>query len=552
MSPLVAQTLPSVNTSVPLYLTAHVSASQSHYAIQYWETSVPLAINQAFSTAAGSPNTEVLSLSGQAYRTHGLAVDALPASLGAWYRVPTGPSRQVELISGFDASYYPNNQVLTWHEGDWTIDVSQGSLANDLSEGHEIVRVLDQWALPPFPGILTAAPAQSVPSSPAPRGDVYNLAFADGQAVYQISPFYNDGVRAVDALKAPDGLFSPLDLVRAANSLVPTTSFYNPGVSQIRASATPATIYAGMDALISGQLLNQYGQAVAHSAFSLTGLPLAPHYLNGVTSSMGKFSVPVLFPRAGIYIIGAGHGLVGQDLTIDVKPAPVTLPSIVQNALSTIASRTTVPVSGPTLLPTPTRGYVTAVAQAVPSTYVVFLINTKKPLSVNSPLINSNLEPHPNMAQFSTARLTAVQPPPGSPHYLQYLARYNSLFATHLGRASRTVDLSSTVQASWYSSSKTQALEWNEGDWTIQVQGSSLAQAIHTASPLVTYFNHYLLPPYPGIVTVRLDGRSPNATTQIDWMNGHLLSIISDSSASALNPFNAVAMATHWTTLGSE
>jgi hypothetical protein len=126
------------------------------------------------------------------------------------------------------------------------------------------------------------------------------------------------------------------------------------------------------------------------------------------------------------------------------------------------------------------------------------------------------------------------------------LAQYNSLFTTHLGASVRTVDLSAALQATIYSRSKTQTLEWHEGDWTIQVLGANLTQDEKVATPLVTYLNHYLLPPYPGIVAVHLEGSSTNSTTQIDWMNGHLLSIISDPSASALNAINAVIMATHW------
>lgn len=548
MSPLVAENLPRVNAPVPLYLTARVTASAGRYSIQYWDTTVPVAVNHIASTAPHGWDMKLFTLSGQAYRTHALAVNALPDHLGLLYRPLTGSSRPVELIPGFDARYYSARQVLSWQEGDWTVEVAQGSLGQDLSEGRRVVYALDRWALPPFPGILTASPAVAS-GSDTPVGDVYGLDFADGTAVYAISPFYNHRPDASRALVAPRGFYSPLDLVRIANSLVPTANFYHPGVSQIWATATPDTPYAGTDAVISGQLLNQYGQGVANSPFSVTGLPDPPHYVNGVTNAAGRFSVTALFPRAGTYIISAGDRLVGTQITVTVKRSPSTLPPVVAQALAAVAPDTTVPLGGPTILPEAVHGYVTAIAQALPSTYVVFVLNTTKPLGVNNPAISRHLAPHPNLAQFSTARLAGVQPPPGSPHYLQYLAQYNSLFVADSGGTPQTVDLTPGVRATFYDGPKTRALNWSEGDWTIQVEGANLSQEIQAAQPLITYFNHYLLPPYPGIVAVQLLRGGAANVTKIDWMDGHLLSTVYDQTASPLNAMDTVAMATHWQTV---
>lgn len=541
MSALVAEELPSVNAPGPLYVTANVEATRSHYAIQYWAMTKAKAINQRASTALASRDTHLLTISGTQYQSHAAAQAALP-------HVPSVAGRLVPLIPGFQATYYASSQRLSWHEGEWTVEVAQGSREADLREGRQIIQALDRFALPPFPGVLTAAPAKAAASSTS-IGDVYGLSFADGDAVYQINPFYNHAPNASYGLKAPDGLKSPIDLVEAASRLVPTRSFYNPTVAQVTMTANPGTVHAGQFSMISGQLLSQYGQGVGLSPFSITGLPQTPSYINGRVNQAGRFSLRVFFPKSGTYIISAGDGEAAARVVVHVlSPLMPHPPSVVAKAMGAIAGKTLLPLEGPSVVPEPHGGYLTARAQALPSTYVVFLIDTTRPLAVNSPLINRFLSPHANVAQFSAARLKATQPRPGSPNYLQYLARYNPLFVRSTHAAVGQVDLGLGINAAIYhtTSGRTKTLlDWNEGDWTVQVQGGTLPHDERLATPLVAYLHRYFLPPYPGIVAVQVLGED-RARTEIDWMDQHVLSTVVNQRASAQNPVQAAQMAAHW------
>lgn len=543
MSALIAENLPTVQTMVPLYVTANVEATASSYSVQYWDVTRPEPVNRHASARLASANTHLLTISGTAYASPRLATDAVAQHLAPFYRTLSGERTSVPLIPGFDASYYPQTKLLTWQEGDWTIEVRQGSKTADMVEGQHIITALDRWALPPFPGIMTA-------SQGSPSSEVYALAFADGSAVYQINPFYNHAPHARYGLKAPQGMQSPADLVEAANSLVPTTSFYNPTVAQITIKVSPPTVHAGQYAMISGQLLNQYGKGAAYSPFSMTGLPQNPSYINGTANRDGRFSMRIFFPHAGTYVIGAGDGLVGTDVTVHVLPALWSsfAPAVVRDALKAIAGKTTLPLNGPFELPPRASGYLTARAEALLSLYTVFVINTTRPLGINSPMINDYLTAKPMVAQFSEMRLRAKQPRPGAPNYLQYLAKYNPRFVSQPSTAaSGTLNLGLGIDASVYpvASTAKALLVWQEGDWTVEIQGGSAARERIAALPVVAYLHKYFLPPYPGIVAVQLTGQN-TAWTQVDWMHGHVMSTVSDPTPSPNNAVDTVEMATHW------
>ncbi|MHB1627945.1 MAG: hypothetical protein ACYCVB_06165 [Bacilli bacterium] len=73
-------------------------------------------------------------------------------------------------------------------------------------------------ALPPFSGILVAAPAPHGPSV-TNYGEAYALAFADGSSVYSVNPFYVQPSKY--ASPSPAAMDSPDNLAATANSLVP-------------------------------------------------------------------------------------------------------------------------------------------------------------------------------------------------------------------------------------------------------------------------------------------------------------------------------------------
>lgn len=66
--------------------------------------------------------------------------------------------------------------ALRWHEGDWTIWVFGGSSLRDTATS--ITTDLQQYRLPPFPGVLSV--------DAAPDGQHSNLAWTTGDVVYQV------------------------------------------------------------------------------------------------------------------------------------------------------------------------------------------------------------------------------------------------------------------------------------------------------------------------------------------------------------------------------
>lgn len=544
-APLLPFVLPRVNTAAPLYITANVTADANRYSVQYWAVPRRRPVNGPGPVTASPRATHVLTLTGMRYASDTAALHALDLAVLPWYQAPRGTALGVPLIPGFAANYYPGQHLLTWQEGKWTVEVNQGSETLDLKQGRQIIHALDTWALPPFPGVLVATPAPPEASG-APAGEGYALAFQDGVTVYRINPFYNRAPQSRYGLRVPFGVDSPATLVQAANSLVPISGFYRPSVRRIVVHATPATIYAGHHAMIVGRLLTATGAGAVNAPFSLLGLPQTPSYLNGTTNQNGYFSMRFFFPSPGTYTIQAGDGVVAGSVVVHVEPEPAAFPPVVSAALRAITGKTEIPLDGPGILPARSGGYLTARTEALPSTYVVFVMDTTRPLGVNSPAINRYLSPAPMVATFSSARLKARQLPVGAPYYLRDLARYNPLYVNRPASATSPMVFGNDVQGIAYGEGANTRIAWREGDWTVQVSGSTLAREKKAALPLIAYLNRYFLPPYPGILAVRLNESGTRAVTFIDWMNGHVLSYVNDPTASPTNPTETAAMATSW------
>ena len=190
-------------------------------------------------------------------------------------------------------------------------------MASDLSEGQLVDAALATYALPPFPGILVAAPAPHGPHV-THYGEAYALAFVDGSGVYCVNPFYVQPGKYASA--SPADLDSPDNLVATASTLVPLAAFYSSSVAHIRMQADPRIIQAGNYAMISGQLVKSDGHGDPYSPFSLYGLPQTPSFIDGSTNQNGQFSMRFFFPYPGTYIIQADAGQVSNEVRVQVLP----------------------------------------------------------------------------------------------------------------------------------------------------------------------------------------------------------------------------------------
>ncbi len=242
---------------------------------------------------------------------------------------------------------------------------------------------------------------------------------------------------------------------------------------------------------------------------------------------------------AGVILSGAGF----TTLAI-----PTTFNPTITQALQAVVGHTHLALNAPTLIPTRSKGYLTATTLASPNTYEVTVWDTRHPLHVNNPAIASERLPGGMVARFGAVRLKYAQAPPGDPTYfLKALERDNPVWAT--GPAideNQTVTLGTGVSVGHYQSGAQVRLEWIEGDWTIEVAGELLRQTRQAATTVDRFLQTYDLPPDPGIYAVRLQDHGRAAITSIDWVRGSVLSYVSDDHASRTNPIATGAMAVSW------
>ena len=223
---------------------------------------------------------------------------------------------------------------------------------------------------------------------------------------------------------------------------------------------------------------------------------------------------------------------------------------VVGQALNAVAGRTTLGLAGPLQVPARQYGYLTARSQAVPSTYVVFVIDTTEPVGVNSPRINHELTKAPDVANFSAMRLRQAQPAMGAPNYLTALAQHNPEYVDWPAAAvaSGYPNLGLGIHGVVYKYHGRTVLDWPEGDWTVQISGGSLRREERAAHPVVGYLHRYFLPPHPGIFAVHLMRTTGSLTTitWVDWMNGHVLNYVTDPTPATDNAVATGAMAVFW------
>lgn len=90
-------------------------------------------------------------------------------------------------------------------------------------------------------------------------------------------------------------------------------------------------------------------------------------------------------------------------------------------------------------------------------------------------------------------------------------------------------------------------ITWTEGNWTIEVVGSTAGNENPIANSVVDYLHTHYLPPYPGLIMVQMTSPT-NAVTRIDWIQGDQLLYVAARQPMPTNPVDTAAMAVDWKT----
>lgn len=233
------------------------------------------------------------------------------------------------------------------------------------------------------------------------------------------------------------------------------------------------------------------------------------------------------------------------------------LNSVATQSLHEIAGHTGLNLAVPTSIPAPLSGYLTATTHASLNQWQVHLLDTTQPVQVNSPHISQYLSTLPHVGSFGAIRiaptLTSTSQLIRQNNYL-----WNPQFAVSRATAHESIMVGNShaaliAQAYAFNGNYNDAkLVWREGNWTIEIVGSSPRYEQQIAFNLVNFLHSHYLPPFPGLIMLQMIKGSPHnastAVTRIDWLHGHHVNEVSDRQPTFSNPINVAHMATSWTT----
>ncbi len=218
-----------------------------------------------------------------------------------------------------------------------------------------------------------------------------------------------------------------------------------------------------------------------------------------------------------------------------------------------------IPLAYPANLPPPPGpgfGYLTATTRATSTSWFVQLLDTNIPLSVDNPTIANHLSTlAPYVGSWGVTLLGSSLPVSTAPERAGVLRSQNPLWASSEAaiKASGSSRIAvgqngATLAATAYTynnGSKAKVM-WTEGNWTIQVVGSTVTKENAMANSVVNYLHTHYLPPYPGLIMVQMTSAT-NAVTRIDWIQGDQLLHVATRQPMPMNPLVAAGMVVHWT-----
>lgn len=194
-----------------------------------------------------------------------------------------------------------------------------------------------------------------------------------------------------------------------------------------------------------------------------------------------------------------------------------------------VKTRTTVGLHAPETIPTPeTSEYLAAVATASTNAYHVHLQLTESPMGLNN--LNSENGANAGLAHdFGGFGATRYASPSQALASLEH-----GLSVAPDGESPNSVNLPTGLLAKSWSDG---TIQWQEGDWTLQVTDGTTESDLEEAGRMVAYLHTHFLPPTRGIITVANAGDGPHAV--IGWQEGSVLYRVSDYHSA----IGAIAMA---------
>lgn len=251
-----------------------------------------------------------------------------------------------------------------------------------------------------------------------------------------------------------------------------------------------------------------------------------------------------------------------QDLPSSSSLRPTAHPtghSVELQALHYVASRTSLPVGAPTVLPRlpSPSGYWAGQVQASRLSWTVHLMETTEPYPINSQKIPQHLVDAPQSYAAAVASFGIMSLPGSAPAVGQrttFLWQESLISSGLNGNAlgplippdaqTEPVNLGDQTMGTWYQSNvESGTLIWHEGEWTLAVKGSE-SSALGIARPVAVYLHKVSLPPHPGLVEIATGVHG--VATRIDWVAQHALYHLNNDTVGEHNALRACQMAVSW------
>ena len=198
-APMVVPLNPSQTPRHHLYLTPSVTASTQAYQVQFQLTTTPMTLNNPHSDTG--VNGAMMNIYGgfgaTRYPTANQASAALQRMLNQWGQREGSNSPEsghsptlVNLGHGIvGQSWTGRIPLVQWHEGQWTMRVSNSSSASNIATAKPIVAFLHTYLLPETHGWMGVVNAGD--------GDHTVLAWQEGRTVYETSN-YHSAIQAME------------------------------------------------------------------------------------------------------------------------------------------------------------------------------------------------------------------------------------------------------------------------------------------------------------------------------------------------------------------
>jgi hypothetical protein len=173
--------IPSIDSHSLWPVTATTQETSHSYQVTYWRSATAWPINST--QISHSSHKWIVTIQGFHYGSTTQAYSALQTQAAPTWIPLTRlgmHSTSVLLKSGMTARLYPSG-VLQWTIGNWTIQVSNGSRAADMTVAESLLTTINPASLPAPHGLLAATATAS--------GEEFQAAWANGSNVYDFTPF---------------------------------------------------------------------------------------------------------------------------------------------------------------------------------------------------------------------------------------------------------------------------------------------------------------------------------------------------------------------------